>query len=95
MDCIERHIIISTLQGALGELNLENGEGAGSSKTKRPGRPNAVRRYIKLGLSTPAHEVSLRMEEFRDNVDRKEAYSIPDDPDLSPLDWAKQKVRPT
>ena len=80
-------------QGALGDLSLENGEGGGAPKTKRPGRPNALRRYIKLGLNAPAHQVSLGMEEFKENVDRKECYVGPEDPELAPDPWARDKVR--
>lgn len=79
-------------KGALGDLSLENGEGANGPKMKRPGRPNALRRFIKLGLSEPAHEVSLRMEDFRENVEKKELYLSPEDPKTTPTEWAQQKV---
>jgi hypothetical protein len=36
-------------QAAFGDLVLENGEGGGNA-VRRPGRPNAVKKFVKLGL---------------------------------------------
>lgn len=85
-------LLASAQQGALSEVTLENGDGGTGAKMKRPGRPSAVRRFIKLGLSAPAHEVSLTMEDFRDNIERKVSDVTPQDPDASPLQWAVHKV---
>lgn len=40
------------MQAAFGSLSLENGEsgGASASAMRRPGRPNAVKKFVKLGL---------------------------------------------
>jgi hypothetical protein len=32
------------------------------------------------------------MEQFRENCERREAAQMPEDPDVPPLEWARQQV---
>lgn len=37
-------------------------------------------------------QVVLGMPAFRENVERREAVNMPDDPRMPPLEWARTKV---
>jgi hypothetical protein len=47
-------------QAAFGDLVLENGEGGGSA-VRRPGRPNAVKKFVKLGLPALIKDSKVRL----------------------------------
>ncbi|WIA22113.1 hypothetical protein OEZ85_004454 [Tetradesmus obliquus] len=84
------------VSAAFGSLSLENGEGGGASASamRRPGRPNAVKKFVKLGLPRLIKDskVCLAMEAFKENVEKHEAINMPDDPPEPPQDWARQQI---